>query len=81
MTITTIYSFTGLTIPLTSALIFQVKSEKNYKDKSPYEQLALSFMASLTITALNSVVPFGFMKMVPYEKYSFANEVNVTLAR
>ncbi|KAK2185331.1 hypothetical protein NP493_240g06005 [Ridgeia piscesae] len=38
-------------------------------------------MVSLTITALNSIVPFGFKKMVLYEKYSFADEVNVTLAR
>ena len=58
-----------------------MKSEKNYKDKSPFEQLALSFMVSLTITALNIIVPFAFMKMVPYEKYSFANEVNFTLGR
>ncbi|KAK2185330.1 hypothetical protein NP493_240g05018 [Ridgeia piscesae] len=68
-------------LALACYIVFLVKSETNYKNKTPLEQLALSFMVSLTITALNSIVPFGFKKMVPYEKYSFADEVNVTLAR
>ncbi|KAK2185332.1 hypothetical protein NP493_240g06006 [Ridgeia piscesae] len=53
----------------------------DFEEKTPVTQLAFSFMTSLTITALNSIVPIIFKKIVKLEGYSFAVEVNVTLIR
>lgn len=72
---------TNFTLSLISVVTIQVKKGFDYKNKSPFEQLALSFMTSLTITGLNSIVPIIFKKMVTYENYSFAVEVNFTLGR
>ena len=62
-------------------VFIQVKKRPDFEDKTPVTQLAFSFMTSLTITALNSIVPIIFKKIVKLESYSFAVEVNVTLVR
>ena len=64
-----------------SGVTFQIKREVDFENKTPMEQLFISFMTSLTITALNSIVPIVFKKLVTWEGYSFAIEVNFTLGR
>jgi len=66
---------------LCTRVFIQVKKRPDFEERTPVTQLAFSFMTSLTITALNSIVPIIFKKIVKLEGYSFAVEVNVTLIR
>jgi len=60
---------------------FQLKKETKLMTKTPFQQLWLSYMTPLTIMALNQLIPRVFKQMVLLEEYSFAIEVNFTLAR
>jgi len=60
---------------------FQLKKEAKLLTKTPFQQLWLSYMTPLTIMALNQLIPRVFKQMVLLEEYSFAIEVNFTLAR
>jgi len=68
------------TLTLTAAY-FQITNQKDYQTMSPITQLLVQYMTSVTITALNSAIPTVFKKLVTWEGYSFAQEVNWTLAR
>ncbi|KAI0241788.1 Transmembrane channel-like protein 7 [Lamellibrachia satsuma] len=70
-----------LAIYLVITKSIKIKREVDFENKTPMEQLFISFMTSFTITALNSIVPIVFKKLVTWEGYSFAIEVNFTLGR
>lgn len=60
---------------------FQISQQSDYATMAPITQLFVQYMTSLTITALNSALPTVFKKLVTWEGFAYAQEVNYTLAR
>ncbi|KAI0218466.1 Transmembrane channel-like protein 7 [Lamellibrachia satsuma] len=66
---------------LNDAADFQITHRSDYTTMEPFMQLLVQYMSVLTIMALNSVLPTVFAKLTTWEGFSYALEVNATLAR
>lgn len=60
-------------------LLFQLQRE--FGDVHPIVQTLIQFMPSVTITLLNIIVPIMFKKLVEFEDYMPAFQMQITLLR
>nr|UYL70871.1 Tmc487a [Platynereis dumerilii] len=67
-------------IVYTSRRTAELSNQVN-QDKSKARRLLIQYLPSITITALNIIVPQLFRIIVSLEDYTFENEVKITIAR
>lgn len=60
---------------------FSVQNTVNPVTESPFFQLVISFLPSITITLLNGAIPVIFNILVKFEDYSPQFEISITLLR
>lgn len=60
-------------------MLFQLQRE--FGDVHPIVQTLIQFMPSVTITLLNIIVPIMFKKLVEFEDYMPAFQMQITLLR
>ncbi|KAI0241785.1 Transmembrane channel-like protein 7 [Lamellibrachia satsuma] len=81
LTVLALLGGAGYLIHLSTVKSIEISQKSDYATMAPFTQLLVQYMTSLTITALNSALPAVFAKVVTWEDFSYAQEVNLTLAR
>ena len=59
----------------------QLMRDADYVTRSAFEQFAIAYMTSVTMTVLNAILPTFFKKIVKFEDYAPGFENNMTLFR